>query len=87
MGTCRCGHLDGQHFDEVKACAECPCAAFRPMPDPCRCLKSHAFITPIHDGHCCFIPADSTCHQEEVAAWEAERDRMSTPLDIPSQVD
>lgn len=26
---CKCGHWDGQHFDEVKACDSCECAAFR----------------------------------------------------------
>lgn len=29
IGVCRCGHVDGEHFDEVKACARCECAAFR----------------------------------------------------------
>lgn len=28
-GLCKCGHYDGQHFDEVKACDSCECAAFR----------------------------------------------------------
>lgn len=31
-GQCRCGHWDGQHFDEVKACDSCLCAAFRQEP-------------------------------------------------------
>lgn len=28
-GMCKCGHWDLDHFDEVKACARCECAAFR----------------------------------------------------------
>lgn len=28
-GMCKCGHWDGQHFDEVKACALCNCDVFR----------------------------------------------------------
>jgi len=27
---CRCGHLDGEHFDEVGACSGCACARFQP---------------------------------------------------------
>lgn len=26
--TCQCGHLDGQHFDEVRACSACECEHF-----------------------------------------------------------
>jgi hypothetical protein len=26
---CRCAHLDGEHFDEVGACAKCQCSVFR----------------------------------------------------------
>ena len=45
-----------------------------PEPDPCQCHDSWAYISPTHRGHCCFVPATQTCHQAEVAAWEAERD-------------
>jgi hypothetical protein len=38
---------------------------------PCKCHNSHAYISPWHDGHCCFRSATATCHTEEVAAWEA----------------
>lgn len=36
---------------------------------PCRCLNNHTFIAPLHEGHCCFHPANQTCHPDEVAAW------------------
>lgn len=42
---------------------------------PCKCHQNFAYIAPIHSGHCCFLPESQTCHPEEVAAWEAERDR------------
>ena len=45
------------------------------MTEPCKCLNSWAYITPTHGGHCCFLPASATCHEEEVAVWEAERAR------------
>jgi hypothetical protein len=44
------------------------------MPDPCQCLKSFAAVSPIHPGHCCFLPATQTCHPVEVAEWERQRD-------------
>lgn len=36
---------------------------------PCRCHQSRAAVSPIHDGHCCFLPASQTCHPVELAAW------------------
>jgi hypothetical protein len=36
-------------------------------------LLRFAYVAPVHSGHCCFLPADSTCHATEVAAWEARR--------------
>ena len=27
---CRCGHLDGEHFDEVGVCGACLCEHYRP---------------------------------------------------------
>jgi hypothetical protein len=44
-------------------------------PEPCQCMTSFAAISPIHSGHCCFLPATQTCHPEEVAEWERGRDR------------
>lgn len=41
---------------------------------PCRCHRSFASITPFHEGHCCFFPPGQTCHPEEVAEWERQRD-------------
>lgn len=41
---------------------------------PCRCHQSWAYISPIHEGHCCFH-VTATCHPQEVAVWEQERDR------------
>lgn len=43
--------------------------------EPCRCHRSFAYVTGIHEGHCCFFPASQTCHPDEVAEWERERDR------------
>jgi hypothetical protein len=43
--------------------------------EPCRCHKNFAAIAPMHPGHCCFQPATQTCHEAEVAAWEAENAR------------
>jgi hypothetical protein len=37
---------------------------------PCQCHQSFAYISPIHSGHCCFIPETQTCHPDEVAEWE-----------------
>ena len=42
---------------------------------PCQCMTSWAYISPMHDGHCCFQPATQTCHPDEVAEWERQRDR------------
>jgi hypothetical protein len=44
-------------------------------PHACQCMTSFAYITPVHPGHCCFVPASQVCHQAEVAEWEHERDR------------
>lgn len=44
---------------------------------PCQCMRSHAYISPSHDGHCCFFPASQTCHQAEMAAWEDEHRRLN----------
>jgi hypothetical protein len=44
---------------------------------PCRCHRSHAYISPIHDGHCCCIPETQTCHPVEMAAWIAEHQRLN----------
>jgi len=44
---------------------------------PCKCHQSFAYVSPMHGGHCCFWPPANTCHPEEVAAWEAERDRRN----------
>lgn len=54
------------------------------MSEPCKCHNSHAAVTPTHGGHCCFLPADSTCHADEVEAWTADdelirRTRKDTP--------
>lgn len=43
----------------------------------CRCMQTFAFITPTHDGHCCFVPHTQTCHPVEFAAWKTERDRRN----------
>ena len=43
---------------------------------PCQCHDSLANITPIHPGHCCFLPASQDCHRDEVEAWERRRDRV-----------
>ena len=51
--------------------------------DPCRCLKSFAYVTGFHPGHCCFWPTTQDCHPAEVAAWEAERDRRSERRPYP----
>lgn len=40
------------------------------QPDLCRCHRSFAAVAPWHPGHCCFVPAGSTCHEREVAEWE-----------------
>lgn len=45
-------------------------------PGPCRCHDSLAAISPIHPGHCCFLPASQDCHRAEVEAWERWRDRV-----------
>ena len=42
--------------------------------EPCQCHTSWAYITNLHDGHCCFFPAVQDCHQAEVAEWERQRD-------------
>ena len=44
--------------------------------DPCQCHQSFAYITNRHGGHCCFFPETQTCHPDEVAAWERERQRQ-----------
>lgn len=49
--------------------------AARSQPEPCQCMTSFAAVSPIHPGHCCFVPATQTCHPEEVAEWERGRDR------------
>ena len=46
-------------------------------PGPCQCHSSFAYVTGFHPGHCCFWPETQDCHQAEVAAWEAERDRRN----------
>lgn len=49
-------------------------------PGPCQCIRAAEFITPIHDGHCCFRPADSGCHPRAVEAWwDAHRRRTAPP--------
>lgn len=45
-------------------------------PAPCRCLHSHAAVTPMHSGHCCFWPESQTCHLDEVADWQADHDAL-----------
>jgi hypothetical protein len=55
-------------------------------PDPCRCVHSYAAVSPMHDGHCCFFPATQICHDEEVAAWSAERDRRGGLTSAPDPV-
>jgi|GEM_PF-5212446 len=52
------------------------------MAEPCKCHRSHAYITPTHSGHCCFYPASQNCHPEEAAAWVAEHERL-TGKDTP----
>lgn len=42
-------------------------------PAPCQCHGSHAAVSPTHSGHCCFVPANRTCHPAEVAAWAEGR--------------
>lgn len=54
-------------------------------PEPCQCLTSFAVVSPIHPGHCCFLPASQTCHREEVAEWERQRDRR-LPDDVEKAV-
>jgi hypothetical protein len=39
---------------------------------PCRCMKSHAAVSPTHDGHCCFLPAETRCHLDEFLVWMAD---------------
>lgn len=36
---------------------------------PCQCIRTPEFISPMHTGHCCFLPADSGCHPAAIAAW------------------
>jgi hypothetical protein len=51
-----------------------PCPVPAEPAKPCRCHQSFAYITPTHQGHCCFVPATQTCHQSEVVEWERQRD-------------
>jgi hypothetical protein len=44
-------------------------------PEPCQCHTSVAAVSPVHPGHCCFLPSGQDCHREEVEAWERWRDR------------
>ena len=44
--------------------------------DPCQCMTSFAAVSPIHPGHCCFLPASQACHAAEVAEWERQRDEL-----------
>ena len=45
-------------------------------PGPCQCHDSLACISPIHPGHCCFLPETQDCHRDEVEAWERKRDAL-----------
>ena len=56
-------------------------------PGPCRCHRSFAYISDMHPGHCCFWPEGQDCHQAEVAAWEAERDRRDRSVTADSMTD
>lgn len=44
-------------------------AAPHPDGDPCKCMTSHAAVSPAHPGHCCFVPATQVCHPEQFDAW------------------
>lgn len=45
---------------------------------PCQCMTNHAYIAPMHGGHCCFHPSWQNCHQAEFAAW-VQRHRQRHP--------
>ncbi len=54
-----------------------PVPATPETPGPCQCHSSHAAVAPFHHGHCCFWPANRTCHAEDVAMWEKRRDWLN----------
>jgi hypothetical protein len=75
------GRTPAEWTDREPPLGDYLCSLFRARdeaaagPEPCQCHTSVAAVSPVHPGHCCFLPASQDCHREEVEAWERWRDR------------